>query len=148
MLLGAILWAVSCMYADGQTTTPPSYPGTTMEEYNYITKGYKTTVDQGLDLKAGYRTEVLSPVFKFTNADHTLQLVKLIRSADGASNSYAAIMVLHTMAGKLNRVYCIPNNFADVGIKTIALEDVKNNIYGSLEDMYINMLTSTLVRCP
>jgi hypothetical protein len=28
--------------------------GTTLEEYNYVTKGYAVQIEQGLDMKAGY----------------------------------------------------------------------------------------------
>jgi hypothetical protein len=30
---------------------------TTLEEYNYMTKGYKVSIDSGLDIKKGYRVE-------------------------------------------------------------------------------------------
>ena len=33
---------------------------TTMEEYNYITKGYKVQLESGLDMKQGYRFEDLN----------------------------------------------------------------------------------------
>ena len=35
----------------------PSYSQTTLEEYNYVTKGYKVQMESGLDMKKGYRFE-------------------------------------------------------------------------------------------
>ena len=34
-----------------------SYSQTTLEEYNYVTKGYKVQIESGLDMKKGYRFE-------------------------------------------------------------------------------------------
>jgi len=33
------------------------YAQTTLEEYNYVTKGYKVQLESGLDMKKGYRFE-------------------------------------------------------------------------------------------
>ena len=34
-----------------------SFSQTTLEEYNYVTKGYKVQIESGLDMKKGYRFE-------------------------------------------------------------------------------------------
>lgn len=40
-------------FAQTQNNTP-EIPGTTVEEYNYMTKGYKIQISSGLDMKNGY----------------------------------------------------------------------------------------------
>jgi hypothetical protein len=47
ILIGAMLLLI----------TSQCLPQTTMEEYNYITKGYKVQLESGLDMKQGYKFE-------------------------------------------------------------------------------------------
>ena len=44
---------------------------TTLEEYNYITKGYKVQTDSGLDMKKGYE---LSDIDENSTDERTAQL--------------------------------------------------------------------------
>lgn len=57
LLLVLILWHLSIFTAFTQTT---------LEEYNYITKGYKIQQESGLDMKKGY---ILSDMTDFTSLD-------------------------------------------------------------------------------
>jgi len=66
-----IIFIVACIFANvalGQTQVinnnktdraialgQGAFAGTTQEEYNYITKGYKIQIESGLDMKKGYR---------------------------------------------------------------------------------------------
>ncbi len=49
LLLLLILLSLTYLKSYSQTISP-----TTIEEYNYITKGYKTMIESGLDMKKGY----------------------------------------------------------------------------------------------
>ena len=51
-----ILMTSSSLVAQLDSTLARSVP-TTMEEYNYMTKGYKIQVESGLDMKKGYFIE-------------------------------------------------------------------------------------------
>jgi hypothetical protein len=44
--LVALLWCIALSKTIGQTT---------LEEYNYLTKGYKIQLESGLDMKKGYK---------------------------------------------------------------------------------------------
>lgn len=49
-----------CLAATGQTT---------QEEYNYITKGYKTQIEQGLDMKKGYSFKDIDTSYTTTGTE-------------------------------------------------------------------------------
>jgi len=51
LLLSIALFASFNIYGQSIKTL-----GTTLEEYNYITKGYKVQIESGLDMKKGYDT--------------------------------------------------------------------------------------------
>ena len=76
---------------------------TTMEEYNYLTKGLKTQLEQGLDMKKGYE-------FKHKNTYNlgkfTVEVKDLVRQAD---NSLAGTsMIFHYSPGGGNIYVCVP----------------------------------------
>lgn len=81
---------------------------TTLEEYNYLTKGYKIAMESGLDMKSGYRLEegfaISKSSYKFTFRD-------FIRTAD---TSYAGTLVI-VFSSVSQRTYyiAIPCVFAD-----------------------------------
>ncbi len=61
---------------------------TTEAEYNYMVKGYKTQLEQGLDIKQGYTVSETSEVK--IGSDYTFYFTSLKRTKD---NSYAGIIV-------------------------------------------------------
>mgnify|MGYP001810283802 CR=1 FL=1 len=68
-----------------------AYSQTTLEEWNYITKGYKIQKESGLDMKKGYDVKFLITENSFINSiDRTFNLYELIRLKD---NSSAGIII-------------------------------------------------------
>lgn len=56
--------------------------GTTLEEYNYMTKGYKIQISSGLDVKKGYR---IDDVTSYATALYDFNFKSLVREKDGVS---------------------------------------------------------------
>ncbi len=76
---------------------------TSSEEYNYVTKGYKAQVTEGLDMKKGYKlTQVQQRTFRLGSTT----INKLIRTAN---NSIAAYMVIYKPNSGDAQFFCIPN---------------------------------------
>jgi hypothetical protein len=91
----------SNIYAQDISTSEP----TTLEEYNYITKGYRVQKESGLDMKKGYEfrdiTEAIVGSYHFS----ILSLVRVPK------NEIAALLVItnSTNSGK-TYYFCIPHD--------------------------------------
>ena len=64
--------------------------GTTLEEYNYMTKGYKIQISSGLDMKKGYSVENIT---KYSTASYDFDFKNLLRET---TNTTAGIIVIAT----------------------------------------------------
>ena len=82
---------------------------TTLEEYNYITKGYKAQIESGLDMKKGY---------EFANFDTvstkiaTVEMETLYRIKE-KRKEVAAYMIIYNRTGRAIEYICIPNPKSD-----------------------------------
>ena len=91
--------------------------GTTIEEYNYVTKGYAVQMEQGLDMKSGYEFASLNgygePAYvnfgDGTTINVTLELL-INRSKTFAERAVMVIMSFDQEESK--RYLCIPNNYS------------------------------------
>ena len=82
---------------------------TTLEEYNYITKGYKVQMESGLDMKKGYELEDID---KQSTQERTAELKILYRIKDN-KKEIAAYMVVYKRSGSPNEYICIPHPNSD-----------------------------------
>jgi hypothetical protein len=89
--------------------------GTTMEEYNYLTKGYKVQVESGLDMKKGYELSPLttyqynfSDLFGEYNYTFDFQELTLTSTAE-----QRAILLIIKKSGKILHYVAIPNKNSD-----------------------------------
>ncbi len=81
----------------------PSDKGTTETEYNYVKKGYKTQIEQGLDMKKGYTFKELHTNFYGT---YKMKFKGLYR--DGQTYP-CAILIVMEYDGDVDYV-CIPHH--------------------------------------
>lgn len=72
-----LFYAVIASGQDSVTATPTGQ--TTLEEYNYLTKGYHIQVESGLDMKKGYRLDSLG---SYIIGDYNFYVLKLVREAN------------------------------------------------------------------
>ncbi len=95
-----LLFFTSIAYSQKYHRTIP----TTIEEYNYLTKGYRIQVESGLDMKKGYKLDDLGNkkvgVYNF-------DLKSLVRDS---SKEVAAILVIaHSPYSGKDYYLCIPH---------------------------------------
>ena len=78
---------------------------TSMEEYNYITKGYKVQLESGLDMKKGYEFEDLNT---HKAGIRTASLKKLVKVNAGKKQT-AAYMIVYQKEQSPKEYFCIPS---------------------------------------
>ena len=78
---------------------------TSLEEYNYITKGYKVQMESGLDMKKGYELEDIK---SHTSGVRTASLKKLVKVNAGKKQT-VAYMVVYQKEQNPKEYYCIPS---------------------------------------
>ncbi len=80
---------------------------TTLEEFNYLTKGYKIQIESGLDMKKGYRLEDIHVDDSIKN-NISYEFKNLYRNKD--IKPCATLIIVHSYAIKDKTYYlCLPN---------------------------------------
>ena len=95
------------------------FPGTTTEEYNYMTKGYKIQLSSGLDMKNGYSFDNLGTINK-DNYGFNFQV--LMRTEQ---NEMAGVLIT-AKSGVSGRTYYLALPFNNDELKLYFENDVKN----------------------
>lgn len=96
---------------------------TTLEEYNYVTKGYKIQVESGLDMKTGYVLKDLFEVFvriEISDSPFGVAPKTIKTKAKGlyrtGQTSPCAIMLIETAGSKIGKPVCIPHYLSEESI--------------------------------
>ena len=108
-----------------------SFGQTTMEEFNYITKGYKVQIESGLDMKKGYTLEDLGEWgLEYSNGGTRKTYFKgLYRENE---NTPCAIMMIYKYSESDNIYYiCIPHPDSDEEIWDLTLKFISDNFSSS-----------------
>ena len=90
-------------------------PGTSIEEFNYVTKGYKVQQESGLDMKRGYQLFKEAEEKTSVRSAELLQLGRVqndngqFDSAAFSTMQIAAYMLIYTKEGSPSEYICIPN---------------------------------------
>jgi hypothetical protein len=79
---------------------------TSIEEFNYLTKGYKVQIESGLDMKKGYSFKLLGT---YKQGARNFEFKGLYRDSE---NKPCAILVVYAFEGYQTQYYCIPSNDA------------------------------------
>ncbi len=93
-----LITLITCFNTYGQSCKTL---GTTQEEYNYITKGYKVQIQSGLDMKKGYDVKLLN---SYEIDGRKVVYYELIK--DG--KDLRAIMSIFTGKDGKTSYFCIP----------------------------------------
>jgi hypothetical protein len=88
---------------------------TTLEEYNYVTKGYKVQLESGLDMKKNYELENIDEA---TAGERTVTLIKLIKST-ATQKKTVAYMLTYKKGSGITEYICIPHPSSDNEIKEL-----------------------------
>ena len=82
---------------------------TTLEEYNYVTKGYKVQIESGLDMKKGYEfTSIDTVSTKIATAE-----MKILFRLKENKKEIAAYLIVYLRQGRNVEYICIPNPKSD-----------------------------------
>ncbi len=93
-------------------TTNKVFGQTTLEEYNYVTKGYRIQIESGLDMKKGY---VFEDIDKQSTREREAVLKVLYRVKDGNA-TIAAYLIEYKHSGSPIEYICIPKPNSEVEI--------------------------------
>lgn len=85
ILLMLVVTLSNLTYSQNQETEPIS---TTIDEYNYMTKGYKMQQTSGLDMKKGYNIENIKTLLR---GNYSFSFKALIRTEE---NQLAGILII------------------------------------------------------
>lgn len=131
LTIAALLVALVCATGQGSTT---------QEEYNYVTKGISTSIENGIDLKKGYwinYQDDFTPLSStITEGNYNFIFQPLIRKSD---SSLAAI-IIKAKSNVSRKTYwlCLPNDNHELYMKY--LEELKKFDYYMLS-AYVNELS-------
>ena len=108
--------------------TEDSYTGTTLEEYNYVTKGYAVQLEQGLDMKAGY--EIMDwESFGINTSDEgeiMVQINDLWKKNTSMEMNYRATMVIISSSlYDFKQYLCIPNYYSSSEMWNRYFDEIK-----------------------
>ena len=95
---------------------------TTMEEYNYVIKGYKVQVESGLDMKKGYE---LTQIDKSSAGERVATLSKLVK-VSGTQKKTVAYMITYNKSSGATEYFCIPQPNSDDEIKDLFWKSLYN----------------------
>jgi hypothetical protein len=127
---------------------PPSFRGnflstTTEEEYNYMTKGYASSIDAGLDIKKGYKinpdeTEVINAggysftfiQFKKLNDELVGIIVKILTKSTGITKYIAIPVVNETLLTKFAAtIKSFEENLNEAILTALVFYSFDTNVY-------------------
>jgi hypothetical protein len=97
---------------------------TTVEEYNYVTKGYKVQIESGLDMKKGYEFYAIDHAESGVRTADLMILVRL----KGQVRETAAYAIVYTKEGNPPEYLCIPSPFSSEDIIIKYWEQLWNSV--------------------
>jgi hypothetical protein len=118
---------------------------TTMDEYNYLTKGYQIQMSSGLDTKQGYKF-IDQGTYPLDAGGY--QLVTTVRYLwRTTNNSYAgAIVMIHNSKNNITNYFCVPTKNSGQDMWNLAMTDFRKvfggDIWGCQAMMYAMMHSS------
>lgn len=130
LLLGLVLSSL-CLF--GQTT---------MEEYNYLTKGYKIQMESGLDMKKGYSMREVDEWGTKRDDGSFIRSSKLLQLyRDGESEPCAGLIIFFYPSGWSSDYHyqAIPHIYSDDDVWGKAKDDFKSSGLSSSTSAYDNL---------
>jgi len=113
---------------------------TTIEEYNFITTGFKLQIESGLDMKKGYQ---LKELCSLSTNERTAILKVLYRIDNKGVKSTAAYMIIYKKKDQPSEYLCIAHPNSDAQIQNALYKSLtKENENNSLKSALIIELLS------
>jgi hypothetical protein len=108
--------------------------GTTIEEYNYVTRGYQTQIRQGLDMKAGYEFASSNGFggwlrenttgIKFADKSSISVQLELLQNNSKEFPNRAIMVIITSSIDGSSKYLCIPNNYSSKSIWDRYFDDI------------------------
>ena len=99
---------------------------TTLDEYNYVTKGYKIQQESGLDMKRGYHlVGLINTEYNDAFANRKIALYGLVRDGD---TKMCAMMVKYQVNTASPIYMCIPTYNADQSLWKMTNDEIVNTV--------------------
>ncbi len=113
---------------------------TTSEIYNYITKGYITTISQGLDMKKGYAYKDLLEGAEFEGSLSTSKYQFVYRKFYEEKNpeETVAFMILLKKNGSVAGVFCMPSAKSDENLWSSFFKDITARLYADQKNQLLS----------
>lgn len=129
-LLLISVFALQSIFCFSQNEEHPY--GTTIEEYNYVTKGYAVQIEQGLDMKAGYEFASLngygewgaSSILLGDGTSIKVELELLMNNSKPFPERAVMVIMNYEEVG-FKRYLCIPNNYSNDLIWNKYFDEIK-----------------------
>jgi len=119
---------ISLLFLAGMATAQ-----TTLEEYNYVTKGYKIQVESGLDMKKGYVMKDLFEVFiriEINDSPFGVAPKTIKTTAKGlyrtGQTSPCAIMLIESAGSQIGKPVCIPHYLSEESIWELYTKSIRS----------------------
>lgn len=93
--------------------------GTTLEEYNYMIRGYEMQLSSGLDMKRGYKVDNIDNI---TRSDYSFSFNALVRTKE---NKLAGILII-AKSEVSGRVYYLGMPINNAQLQKSFENDIKN----------------------
>lgn len=121
------------------TTILKAQSQTTIEEYNYITRGYKDQLEKGLDMKKGY---LFSEISTIQTNERTATLKALNRIDSKGAKIIAAYMIIYKKVDAESEYICIPHPNSEEKIRNVFYLNLASNETNFLKNAIIAELIS------
>ena len=110
---------------------------TTQEIYNYITKGYITTLQQGLDIKKGYAyTEIKTgTVFSGSLSGSKYRFAYRAFHRESDKSHVIAFMIVLLKDEAVEKVFCLPSWGSDISFYSSFYSDVDARLYNDQKNV-------------
>lgn len=123
---------------------------TSQEIYNYISKGYITTLRDGLDIKRGYNFKeiIKGPEFTGSLSSNTYQFRYRAFYKETNENNTLAFMIVLLKNGAVDKVFCMPSYGSDEELWGAFWTDINTYLYtdqkAQLSSDIFNLFTLTV----
>jgi hypothetical protein len=116
---------------------------TTQEIYNYISSGYITTLQQGLDFKKGYAYKEMIKGGEFTGtlSSSRYQFSYRLFYKESEPNNTLAFMVVLLKDGNVDKVLCLPSYGSDQSLFNKFWSEVNLKLYADQKNQLISDIT-------
>jgi hypothetical protein len=125
-----------------------TFSQTTLEDYNYITKGYKEDVAMGKDFKAGYAMKSLYTSEWFDKGGAQIRKFEIARyvNSKNPGNTIAVMILLKDQSDRVEWVFCMPSEGSSQDLWKSFWTEVYGNSSPGIRNAIIRTMSQMLMK--